>query len=51
MKTYAVSDVGELVTIEDGDNGDFYVAVKTEDYGYFVLTDENKMSVYTGLNN
>ena len=51
MKTYAISDVGELVTIEDGDNGDFYVAVKTEDYGYFVLTDENKMSVYTGLNN
>ena len=51
MKTYAVSDVGELVTIEDGDNGDFYVAVKTEDYGYFVLTDENKMCVYTGLNN
>lgn len=51
MKTYAVSDVGELVTIEDGDNGDLYVAVKTDDYGYFVLTDENKMSVYTGLNN
>lgn len=51
MKTYAVSDVGELVTIEDGDNGDLYVAVKTEDFGYFVLTDENKMSVYTGLNN
>lgn len=51
MKTYAISDVGELVTIEDGDNGDFYVAVKTDDYGYFVLTDENKMSVYTGLNN
>ena len=26
--------------IEDGDNGDFYVAVKTDDFGYFVLTDE-----------
>ena len=51
MKTYAISDVGELVTIEDGDNGDFYVAVKTDDFGYFVLTDDNKMSVYTGLNN
>ena len=51
MKSYAISDIGELVTIEDGDNGDFYVAVKTEDFGYFVLTDDNKMSVYTGLNN
>ncbi len=51
LKTYAISDSGKLVTIEDGDNGDFYVAVKTDDYGYFVLTDENKMSVYTGLNN
>lgn len=51
MKSYAISDVGELVTIEDGDNGDFYVAVKTDDFGYFVLTDENKMSVYTGLHN
>ena len=51
MKSYAISDVGELVTIEDGDNGDFYVAVKTDDFGYFVLTDDNKMSVYTGLHN
>lgn len=51
MKSYVISDSGELVTIEDGDNGDFYVAVKTDDYGYFVLTDENKMSVYTGLHN
>ena len=49
INSYAISDSGKLVTIEDGDNGDFYVAVKTDDYGYFVLTEENKMSVYTGL--
>ena len=45
FKKYLISDISELLIIGDAQNDKSYVAAYSQDYGYYLLTGENKVSI------